>query len=130
MGVKADAMINTGEPPRLHIRIIFGPNAMIGPGKAALLYQIMQKGSISAAGRAMGMSYKRAWMLIENLNAMFREPLVESNRGGPGGGGALLTPIGKEVLRLYRQLQNDAAQSSAPSLEALSLLLKDRNIPE
>ncbi|WP_042085612.1 winged helix-turn-helix domain-containing protein [Iodidimonas nitroreducens] len=123
-------MININEPPRLHIRIVFGPKAMIGPGKAALLDQIAQKGSISAAGRAMGMSYKRAWMLIEDLNAMFRDPLVESSRGGPGGGGALLTPNGKAVLNLYRQVQNDAAFSSVASLMALSSLLKDQAIEE
>ena len=70
------------EPPRYRIRIVFGPEEMIGPGKAELLERIAATGSIAAAGREMGMSYKRAWQLVEVLNAMFREPLVHSSRGG------------------------------------------------
>ena len=72
--------------PRLRLRVVFGDGAMIGPGKADLLERIRETGSISAAGRAMGMSYKRAWMLVETLNALFRDPLVESIRGGVQGG--------------------------------------------
>ncbi len=114
--------------PRLHIRIIFGDDEMIGPGKAELLERIDRCGSIAAAGREMGMSYKRAWMLIETLNAMFREPLVESTRGGPGGGGAVLTDIGRETLRQYRAFENEAARAGEPPLKALQALLRD--IPE
>lgn len=111
--------------PRLRIRIVFGDDEMIGPGKAELLERIDRCGSIAAAGREMGMSYKRAWQLIGTLNAMFRQPLVESTRGGPGGGGAVLTEAGREVLGLYRAFEADAAQAGSARLEALGALLLD-----
>ena len=75
---------------KLRLRILFD-DAMLGPGKAELLGRIAETGSIAAAGRQMDMSYKRAWMLVEELNAAFQAPLVTSTRGGPGGGGARLT---------------------------------------
>jgi len=111
--------------PHLRIRIIFGDAEMIGPGKAELLERIDRCGSIAAAGREMSMSYKRAWQLIGTLNAMFREPLVASTRGGPGGGGAVLTDLGREVLALYRGFEADAAKAGTPHLDALSALLRD-----
>ncbi len=114
--------------PRLRIRIVFGEDEMIGPGKAELLERIERLGSIAAAGREMGMSYKRAWQLIGTLNAMFREPLVDSTRGGPGGGGAVLTQAGREVLALCRAFETDAAEAGAARLAALHALLRD--IPE
>jgi len=98
---------------------------MIGPGKADLLERIERTGSISAAGREMGMSYKRAWMLVETLNAMFREPLVESTRGGPQGGGAVLTDAGRRVLGLYRRFEAEAAASGAGGLAAMQAMLRD-----
>jgi molybdate transport system regulatory protein len=114
--------------PVLRIRIVFGDAEMIGPGKAELLERIERCGSIAAAGREMGMSYKRAWQLIGTLNAMFREPLVDSTRGGPGGGGAVLTDAGRHVLGLYRAFEMDAAEAGAARLEAMQALLRD--IPE
>jgi len=111
--------------PRLRIRIVFGEDEMIGPGKADLLERIDRCGSIAAAGREMGMSYKRAWELIGTLNAMFREPLVESTRGGPGGGGAMLTGLGREVLAQYRAFEAEAAAGGAARLAALNALLRD-----
>ena len=114
--------------PCLRIRILFGEIGMIGPGKAELLDRIDRCGSIAAAGREMGMSYKRAWELVGTLNAMFRDPLVESTRGGPGGGGTVLTQAGREVLDLYRALEHDAAMAGAARLDALRSRLKD--IPE
>lgn len=115
--------------PRLHpeffLRLFLGGAAMLGPGKAALLEEIARTGSISAAGREMGMSYKRAWMLVEDLNAMFRAPLVERARGGPGGGGATLTDTGREVLALYRGIEAASAEASADRLAALRALLPD-----
>ena len=98
---------------------------MIGPGKADLLEGIARCGSIAAAGRAMGMSYKRAWELIGTLNTMFRAPLVESTRGGPGGGGAVLTDLGREVLAQYRGLEAEAASGGAARLAALRGLRRD-----
>ena len=111
--------------PRLRIRIVFGAAEMIGPGKAELLERIGRCGSIAAAGREMGMSYKRAWELVSTLNAMFREPLVERTRGGPGGGGAVLTAAGHEVLTLYRGFEQVAAQAGGPQLAALHARLRD-----
>lgn len=105
--------------PSLRIRIVFGQDEMIGPGKAELLERIDRCGSIAAAGREMGMSYKRAWQLIGTLNAMFSDPVVESTRGGAQRGGAVLTQAGREVLALYRAFEEQAAKAGASELEAL-----------
>lgn len=113
------------QPPRLRIRVVFGESEMIGPGKAELLERIDRCGSIAAAGREMGMSYKRAWELVGTLNAMFRDALVDSTRGGPGGGGAVLTQAGREVLDLYRSLEREAAEAGVGPLAALRSRLKD-----
>jgi len=111
--------------PRLRIRIVFGEDEMLGPGKAELLEHVDRCGSIAAAGREMGMSYKRAWELIGALNAMFQTPLVDSTRGGPGGGGAVLTKLGREVLAQYRAFETEATQGGGSRLEALRGLLRD-----
>lgn len=108
---------------RLKLRILFD-DAMLGPGKAELLARIRDTGSIAAAGRQMEMSYKRAWMLVEEMNAAFASPLVVSVRGGPGGGGAQLTPEGAEVLRLYHSVVDSAQAAAGPDLAALERLLK------
>lgn len=112
-------------PPGLRIRLVFGHGAMLGPGKADLLEGIRDTGSIAAAGRAMGMSYKRAWMLVETMNATFAAPLVESQRGGAGVGGAALTETGAAVLALWRRLEAKATEAAAPEAEALRGLLAD-----
>ncbi len=114
--------------PTLRIRIVFGDEEMIGPGKAELLERIDRCGSIAAAGREMSMSYKRAWQLIGTLNAMFKQPLVDSTRGGPGGGGAVLTETGRTVLSLYRAFETDAAEAGVMRLDAMQAMLRD--IPE
>lgn len=111
--------------PRLRIRVVFGESEMIGPGKAELLERIARCGSIAAAGREMGMSYKRAWELVATLNAMFREPLVEMSRGGSRGGGAGLTASGREILDLYRRFEAQAARAGAAQLDALRERLRD-----
>ena len=108
---------------RLRLRILFD-GAMLGPGKAELLEHIRDTGSIAAAGRRMDMSYKRAWSLVEEMNAAFASPLVASARGGSGGGGAHLTPTGQEVLRLYAQVHDRAAQAAAAEIAALEALLR------
>ncbi len=118
-------MAENTKRPILRIRIVFGDHEMIGPGKAELLERIDRCGSIAAAGREMGMSYKRAWELVGTLNAMFRDPLVERTRGGPGGGGAVLTDAGREVLSLYRAFEGEAAEAGAARLAALQSRLKD-----
>lgn len=98
---------------------------MLGPGKADLLAQIRDTGSIAAAGRAMGMSYKRAWSLVEEMNAAFREPVVLSARGGASGGGAQLTATGEAVLAGYRRIEEITARAAAPEIAALAALLAD-----
>ena len=98
---------------------------MLGPGKADLLELIGTTGSISAAGKAMGMSYKRAWMLVETLNGIFREPLVASSRGGPSGGGARLTETGEKVLEQYRKLEARTAKAGKAEIEAIGKMLRD-----
>lgn len=124
-------MQNDPAMPRLRIRIVFGAAEMIGPGKAELLDRIDKCGSIAAAGREMGMSYKRAWQLIGTLNAMFRDPLVDSTRGGPGGGGAVLTPAGHAVLDLYRGFADQATKAGMTELAALRAMLRaDLDLPE
>jgi len=106
----------------LKLRILFN-EAMFGPGKAELLEGIRDTGSIAAAGRQMQMSYKRAWMLVEEMNAAFIQPLVASTRGGPGGGGAQLTETGHDVLRLYHDIVDRALAASAGQICILEAML-------
>ncbi|MEH7828545.1 winged helix-turn-helix domain-containing protein [Gemmobacter denitrificans] len=107
----------------LRLRILFD-GAMIGPGKAELLSRIRDTGSIAAAGRQMDMSYKRAWMLVEEMNRAFANPLVISTRGGPGGGGAMVTETGTRVLTLYHAVISTAQTAAAAELSALEALLR------
>lgn len=107
---------------RFFLRLYFD-TAMLGPGKAELMEHIQATGSISAAGRAMGMSYKRAWMLVEELNAAFATPLIQSARGGAGGGGASLTDEGAQVLALFRQIEAKAQNAVAAEIAALEARL-------
>lgn len=113
-------------PPKLQpkIRILIGAVVAIGPGKADLLEAIGRTGSISAAGREMGMSYRRAWLLVEAMNANFESPLVETATGGRSGGGARLTALGAEVLKRYRAMETKAAASVAGELRQLAALLR------
>lgn len=111
--------------PRLSIRIVFGEEAMLGPGKAELLERIRDTGSIAAAGRGMEMSYKRAWLLVEEMNRAFRDPLVDSTRGGARGGGARLTPAGDAVLAHYRKLEEIMAEAGAARIGVLQAMLRD-----
>nr|WP_244314378.1 winged helix-turn-helix domain-containing protein [Pannonibacter sp. XCT-53] len=98
---------------------------MLGPGKVELLEFIREEGSIAAAGRRMNMSYKRAWMLVEHLNAAFREPLVDSSRGGAKGGGAQLTTTGERVLAEYRKLEDRIAEAGSSEIDTIRSLLRD-----
>jgi len=105
------------------IRLLIGAVVAMGPGKANLLEAISRTGSISAAAREMGMSYRRGWLLVEALNAAFKRPLVETLTGGQGGGGARVTEFGHEVLRRYRAMESTAARSVAPELKRFSRLV-------
>ncbi len=111
---------------RLSLRVEFEGWGAIGPGKIRLLELIDRHGSISAAGRAMRMSYRRAWMLVDSLNHRFKKPLVETERGGGQGGGAVLTPFGREVIRHYRESESKAAGACARHLQALQKALSSR----
>jgi molybdate transport system regulatory protein len=104
---------------RLGLRLDFTPGGRLGPGKADLLEAIASTGSISGAGRAMTMSYRRAWLLVDDLNRMFRQPLVEAQPGGAQGGGARLTPLGHEVLAHYRAVERTVLEAAAAPIEAL-----------
>ena len=106
------------------LRIVLEPDIAIGPGKAEILERVAETGSIAAAGRAMGMSYKRAWLLVESMNRCFGRPLVEARRGGAGRGGAALTETGREVLRLYRRMERLTETAIAAELEVMRDLLK------
>lgn len=107
------------------LRLVLEPDIAIGPGKADILEGIKETGSIAAAGRRMGMSYKRAWLLVETMNRCFREPLVETSRGGRAKGGAVLTAAGHEVLERYRRMEQLTAAAIADELAALRRLLVD-----
>jgi molybdate transport system regulatory protein len=105
--------------PSLSLRINLDPEGRIGPGKIELLEQIAAFGSISAAARAMEMSYKRAWDLVEEMNRLFGKDLVAAQTGGRRGGGAQLTPVGLAVVSRFRAIERAATAAAAPQLAAL-----------
>ena len=113
-------MCDSAAMARLKVSIVFESGARIGPGKAALLKSIRDTGSISAAARDMGMSYKRAWLLLDSMNQAFTEPVVTAAPGGAGGGGASLTAFGAEVLERYRGIHERAAATAADDVAALA----------
>ena len=108
--------------PRARLRVHLDETLMLGPGKAELLEGIAATGSIAEAGRRMGMSYQRAWSLVQTLNAGFAAPLVERQRGGSGGGGAQLTATGEQVLTIYRAIERDAQRAVDKRAAALAAL--------
>ena len=103
----------------LSIRIKLSETAWLGPRKIRLIELIQELGSISAAGRAMSMSYRRAWMLAEDLNAAFDEPPIVTKTGGSQGGGAALTQFGREVIDCYRRIENAAARDATAEMNRL-----------
>lgn len=105
------------------IRISFKKSIAMGPGKADLLDAIAATGSISAAARDLGMSYRRAWLLVETMNQCFHEPLVATATGGQHGGGAVVTELGCEVVRRYRAMERKAAASVAKEMAEFANLL-------
>src|SRR5258708_8887736 len=110
----------------LSIRIDFDHEGRRGPGKVALLERIAREGSISAAGRSMKMSYKRAWELVSEINESFAEPLVAAQTGGKAGGGAVLTPRGEQLIRHYRAIEPKALSATASHLKALHAIFRSR----
>ncbi len=105
-------------------RLMCGEVRAFGPGKADLLAQIDKTGSISAAARAMSMSYSRAWLLVDAMNGAFRQPLVEAAPGGAKGGGAIVTALGRDVLALYLAMRADLDQRSLDYLAKFAPLLR------
>jgi molybdate transport system regulatory protein len=103
----------------IRMKIAFGPDARLGPGKMELLAAIAETGSIAAAGRRLGMSYRRAWLLTDALNAMFAEPCVKTATGGSHGGGSVLTPFGRQLLAAYVQLVADTERLAAAAFRDL-----------
>lgn len=108
----------------LKLRLLRDDEIAMGPGKADLLDAIGQTGSISAAARAMKMSYRRAWLLVDVMNRSFREPLVLGAAGGAQGGGASVTEAGREVLQHFRAMEAAAADVTKPHMQALAKLLR------
>jgi molybdate transport system regulatory protein len=109
----------------LRFRIVLKPGVAIGPGKADLLAAIEKTSSLTAAARLSGMSYKRSWLLVQEMNSAFVEPLVATEKGGIGGGGGTqLTPLGRSVLERFRQMEADAGKAVAAGIADLRRHLK------
>jgi molybdate transport system regulatory protein len=111
--------------PRVTLRIDFDAARAVGPGKIKLLELIEMYGSISEAGRQMGLSYRRAWLLVDSVQRSFRSPLVAPQRGGGHGGGASLTEFGRAVVQHYRAIESAAQKAGAAHLEALTAALAE-----
>ncbi len=117
-------MSEASSPLKPVFRIDFPPGDRLGHGKIELMALIAETGSISAAGRAMDMSYRRAWLLVDALNRMFTQPVIESQRGGKQGGGASLTTFGTELLDRYRGMEKRIADALRADIDWLE---KNRN---
>lgn len=109
----------TGNQLQIRARLFHGEEIAMGPGKLELLDAIHESGSISGAARQMGMSYRRAWLLVDTMNRCFKSPLVSSAAGGTQGGGATLTTLGEEVRDTYRALQADLDKAAAAHIKQL-----------
>ena len=105
--------------PRLWVKIVLPGRGDVGPGKIALLSAIQETGSISAAARSLELSYKKAWELIDELNGMFKEPVVETRIGGSERGGAQVTPLGKRLIAIYEEAAAAANKTNARLLDEL-----------
>lgn len=106
------------------IRVTRGEDIAVGPGKVALLEAIAREGSITAAAKSLGMSYRRAWMLVDTMNRNFRTPVVEAGAGGSHGGGAALTPLGQDVVLRYRRIEATAAEAASADIRGLEAHLR------
>jgi molybdate transport system regulatory protein len=113
---------------RLSIRLDLNSGDRIGPGKIALLEAIRTTGSISAAARHLGMSYRRAWLLVEEINDSLREPAVAAATGGRQGGGAVLTTSGERVIELYRSIEDIARSSAKAQFRAVGKLVRKKRV--
>jgi molybdate transport system regulatory protein len=105
--------------PIVRFRVDFDNAHAVGPGKIELLEHIRETGSLSQAGREIGMSYRRAWLLLDSLNTSFKEPVVSTSIGGKAGGGATLTPFGDRLIRAYRELEKEFAALATQKFAAI-----------
>ena len=110
--------------PGLTLRILGEGAPALGPGRAALVAHIERAGSISAAARAMGMSYRRAWQLVESLNASFAKPVVITAIGGKRGGGARVTAFGQQLVKRYHEMEEKASAAIAEDLKGFAAALR------
>jgi molybdate transport system regulatory protein len=117
-------------PYLIRPRIYLSPDLIVGPGKIALLKAVRDTGSISAAARTLGMSYKRAWYLLNTLNKGFHQPVFDASTGGRGGGGARLTALGETLITSYAAIAVACAAAADPQLAALFALTKRPDCPE
>jgi molybdate transport system regulatory protein len=112
--------------PVLRFRILFSDKIALGPGKAELLRHVRETGSISTAAKRMHMSYMRAWLLIQEMNACFQEPVLHTVRGGSSRGGAQLTPTGEKLLGLFQRLETECLAASRVTRREIASLLRKR----
>lgn len=108
---------------QFRLRILHGDEIAVGPGKIDLLEAIGETGSLTSAAKALGMSYRRAWLLVDTMNRCFGKPVTASEAGGAHGGGTMLTPLGAEIVERYRRIERTALDASARDLRALQSLL-------
>ena len=101
------------QTPTIRLRIDLSPDSALGPGKIALLEHIATSGSLSQAARELGMSYRRAWLLLDDINGMFSDPATTASVGGSGGGGARLTDLGREIVKAYREIETAAEKAAS-----------------
>ena len=120
--MKRPSKAKSGQP---QIRVLLGSAVAIGPGKATLIEAIGRTGSISGAAREMGMSYRRAWVLVDTMNRCFASELVNTATGGPGGGGAQVTELGRDVVARYRAMEAKAADSVVEDMKGITRLMRD-----
>jgi molybdate transport system regulatory protein len=108
--------------PRL--RVVYGRNIALGPGKAELLELLIQTGSLNEAARRLDMSYMRAWTLVKTMNECFRQPVAVAERGGRKGGGMKVTPTGRRVLALYQEMESTALSSTKAAWKSMQKLVR------
>ena len=109
---------------RFRLRVTRGDDIAVGPGKIELLEAIALTGSITAAAKSLGMSYRRAWLLVDTMNRNFKAPVVDAEAGGSHGGGAALTAVGAQVIERYRRIEAQAEKAAAADMRALKALLR------
>jgi molybdate transport system regulatory protein len=110
--------------PKLTLRVDLGSGRALGPGKIRLLEAIDKTGSISQAGRTLGMSYRRAWLLVDDMNSCFRDSVIEAQPGGAHGGGAVLTAFGQKLVERYRAIETEALAATRKHFHDLEAALK------